>query len=515
MVAIRTDASQLIGSGHVMRCRTLAGELRRRGADVLLICREHPGNMIQLLRDDGYAVAVLPAVPDYLSQKHRSGYAGWLGVSQQTDAGQTLAVLQSFPTDWLVVDHYGLDNEWESVLRSQAKSILAIDDLSRAHDCDALLDQNWFGAQTRQRYAGRVDEHCRQFLGPRYALLQPAFAQLRKGMPVREGGLRRVLIFFGGVDSRNLTTQALLALKAPSLCDLEVDVVVGSANPHLRDIERLVASRPGSVLHRGLPHLADLMAQADLMLGAGGTTTWERCCLGLPAIVVSAAENQRGFTDWLTNAGVQFGLGNADRVTAGDWQAMIEGLRAHPQRLAESAGKAMDVTDGCGVLRIASMMEQRPPTVKIRRAAPTDEAWLLDWANDPLVRDNAFSKETIDRQTHRGWFGRKLADPGCLILIGEDQHGLPVGQVRFDCRDGEGVIDISIDAALRELGVGKTLLQLAITQLRQTTLCKTVVADVLADNEASRKLFLGLGFRPAPPDLSKHGSLRFVLPMNG
>lgn len=510
-VAIRTDASQLIGSGHVMRCRTLAGELRRRGADVLMICREHPGNLIQLLGDEGYAVAVLPAAPDYLTQKHRAGYASWVGVSQKTDADQSQAALQNFHADWLVVDHYGLDDEWESLLRPQAKNILAIDDLARAHDCDVLLDQNWFGAQTMDRYAGLVDQHCRQFLGPRYALLQPAFAILRKGMPARDGRLRRVLVFFGGIDSRNLTCQVLEALKAPSLRDLEVDVVVGNANPHLNNIERLVASRPGAVLYRGMPHLADLMAQADLMLGAGGTTTWERCCLGLPAIVVSAAENQRAFTEYLTNAGIQFGLGNADQVAAADWQVMIEELRANPRRLAASAGKAMGVTDGCGVLRIVSMMEQLPPSLKIRRAVPTDEALLLDWANDPAVRQNAFSKEPIDSQTHKSWFERKLADPACLILVGEDQHGLPVGQVRFDCRDGEGIIDISVDAALRKLGVGRTLLQLAIPQLRQWLLCKTVVADVLAENEASRQLFLGLGFRLKSPDLSKNGSLRYEL----
>lgn len=497
-----------------MRCRSLAGELRRREVDVLFVCRELPGSLIPLLRNDGYAVVVLPAVPDYLSQKNHSGYASWLGVSQQTDAGETLAALQDYPADWLIVDHYGLDHEWESALRPCAKQVLAIDDLARTHDCDALLDQNWFGAQTGQRYAGRVDQHCSQFLGPRYALLHQAFAQLRRGMPGRECRLRRVLVFFGGVDSRNLTTQALQALKAPSLRDLEVDVVVGSANPHFRDIEQLVASRPGSVLHRGLPHLADLMARADVMLGAGGTTTWERCCLGLPAIVVAAADNQRGFTDWLTNAGVQFGLGNADQVTATDWQVMLERLRAQPQRLVESAENAMAITDGCGVLRIASMMEHRSPNLKIRRAVSTDEALLLDWANDPSVRQNAFSKEPIDSQTHKIWFRGKLADPACLILVGEDQYGLAVGQVRFDCQEGEGRIDISVDVALRKLGVGKALLRLAIEQLRQTPFCKIVVADVLAENKPSRQLFLGMGFRQKSPELSKNGSLRYVLPLS-
>lgn len=497
-----------------MRCRTLAGELRRRGADVLLLCRELPGNLIRVLRDDGLAVVQLPPVADYLSQANRSGYAAWLGVSQEMDAAQTRAALKSFSADWLVVDHYGLDREWEALLHSQAGAILALDDLARAHVCDVLLDQNWFGAQTGQRYAGRVSDRCRQLLGPRYALLHPAYAKVRNGLPVREGRLRRILVFFGGVDSRHLTVQALEALSAPSLRDLDVDVVIGSANSQAQTIERLVAARPGSRVYRGLPHLAELMGQADLMLGAGGATTWERCCLGVPAIVVSAGDNQREFTDMLVQTGAQFGLGRADRVTVSDWRYMLEQLREHPQRLLESSRKAMTFCDGYGVHRIASVLEGRPPRICLRRAASKDELLLLEWANDPLVRQYAFSKEPIDSLPHNQWFRHKLEDPSSVIWIAEDEYGVPVGQVRCDSRHGEGVIDISVDAALRGLGVGRALLQSALTELRKIALCRTVVAEVLIENEPSRKLFMSAGFRPDPQKQPRFGSIRLVLPLN-
>ncbi len=210
-VLFRCDASLSIGSGHVMRCRTLARELQRRGADVIFLCRRQPGDLISLLVQE-FAVLALPEQPLAACEglEGRDLYGAWLGCSQHTDAAQCLQALAQAnitSASWLVADHYGLDARWEAQLLAGLASanappkLLVIDDLAdRPHQADLLLDQNFFGAATEQRYQGLVPPHCRQLLVPHYALLGPEYAQLHPLVPPRKE-LRRVLVFFGGGGS--------------------------------------------------------------------------------------------------------------------------------------------------------------------------------------------------------------------------------------------------------------------------------------------------------------------------
>ncbi|MDA7434762.1 UDP-2,4-diacetamido-2,4,6-trideoxy-beta-L-altropyranose hydrolase [Synechococcus sp. AH-601-J22] len=301
-ILIRCDASLLIGSGHVMRCLTLARELQRLGAEICFLCRRQPGDLINLLETE-FAVLALPeqtlAACDGLDG--RDLYSSWLGCTQEQDAAQCLEVLPNAGINgfsWLVADHYGLDAHWEKQLLAglsgtdAAPKLLVIDDLAdRPHKADVLLDQNFFGESTEQRYKYLVPPQCRQLLGPHYALLGPEYAQLHSLVPPRTE-LRRVLVFFGGVDPDNLTGKALEALLDPVLAHLAVDVVLGIQSPHRKAVEDLVARRSNTTLHGSLPSLAGLIARADLAIGAVGASTWERACLGLPTISIPFAHNQ-------------------------------------------------------------------------------------------------------------------------------------------------------------------------------------------------------------------------------
>jgi UDP-2,4-diacetamido-2,4,6-trideoxy-beta-L-altropyranose hydrolase len=512
-VAIRVDSSSTIGSGHVVRCKALADELRRRGSEIQFICREHPGHFLGLLKDAGYQVASLPTPTNNNPSVRPDGndYAAWLGVDPDLDATQTIDALDNSKPDWLITDHYGLDVSWESKLRPHVKRILAIDDLAnRRHDCDLLLDQNWFGAETAKRYDGLVPEKCQRLLGPRYALLQPVFSQLRRCLPLRDGSLRRVLVFMGGVDSNNQTVEALRALSFPEFSDLAVDVVVGGANSNASVIEELAALRPLTTVYRGLPSLAGLMARADLMLGAGGITTWERCCLGLPAITVVASENQQPSTVSLAEDGVHLYLGLAADILAADWAQALQNLRQTPTQFMSYFRAMFRVTDGLGVYRLAAVMGGRPIQLSLRRATPEDEALLLEWANDTEVRRHSFSPQPISAQVHHEWYKKKLADPDCLLMIGQDACGLPVGQVRFDTRDGQVLVDVSIDCAMRGRGIGGLLIKAALEKSYREEHGVPVVADVLAVNQASRKMFENLGFHPVSHN-ERNKSIRYEL----
>ena len=358
-ILIRSDASLLMGSGHVMRCRTLARELQRHGAEVSFICRRQPGDLIDLLEQE-FVVLALPEQPlatcDGL--EGRDLYSAWLGPSQQEDAAQCLQILAKFgikTADWIVADHYGLDATWEEQVVlgltdiDAAPKLLVIDDLAdRPHQADLLLDQNFFGEATHQRYEGLLPTQCRQLLGPHYALLSPEYAQLHHLIPPRTG-LKRVLVFFGGIDPHNLTLRTLEALIDPALADLAVDVVLGLHSANRQAVAEMVASRPHTTLHGPLPSLAGLISRADLAIGAGGATTWERACLRLPSLVVAIAANQLPISEALDRAGHLQLLGDEASVTAKQIRSALLTVLTEPK--PEKAASVL--SDGWGAPRLA------------------------------------------------------------------------------------------------------------------------------------------------------------------
>jgi UDP-2,4-diacetamido-2,4,6-trideoxy-beta-L-altropyranose hydrolase len=350
-IVFRVDSSIDIGIGHVMRCRTLAKALIAQGAIVQFVCRAHAGNCIETLRTDGFTVTALAAPTRNTKPAEWEDYAVWLGTSQAHDAEETIAALDG-PIDWMVVDHYGIDASWERGLRDYVDRIMVIDDLAnRQHDCDLLLDQNYVhGMETR--YRDKVPPVSRRLFGPTYALLRPEYAKQRRTRQQRDGEIRRVFVFFGGSDPENLTGHVLEALSDPALADIAVDAVVGPNNPHRETLAKQAEARTGITLHSPRPHLADLMAAADLAIGAGGSTTWERCCLGLPSLVVCTGDNQRPACEALASDGVV--------VYAGDYEQAVECLHAHlaelasePERLQRIATAGRELVDGRGAERVA------------------------------------------------------------------------------------------------------------------------------------------------------------------
>ena len=351
-VAFRTDASSQIGTGHVMRCLTLADALHEEGAECQFVCRGHEGHLMDHIRSRGYKLQALPKPDTNWSFESDLAHASWLAVDWQTDAEQTHQALGNKVCDWLIVDHYALDHRWESALRSSCKRIMVIDDLAdRQHDCDLLLDQNY--GSTAERYRGLVAADCAQCNGPGYALLKPVYAKRLTQLPARDGQVRRVLIYFGGgAEAANLTCLAVQAFQAPELAHIKLDIVVGAAYAHQPSLEGLVALHGNATIHRRLPDLADLMAKADLAIGAGGATTWERCCMGLPAIVISIAENQRPACEALSADKLSDYLGHVDRVTSELIRDRVSSFIKNPHLLCDLSERGMRLVDGGGTDRI-------------------------------------------------------------------------------------------------------------------------------------------------------------------
>jgi len=507
-IVFRVDASIAIGTGHVMRCRTLATALKKDGANIQFITRAHPGHLGDMLACDGFAVTLLRQ-PACIENKGND-YAAWLGVSQQEDADQTIVALENQQCDWLIVDHYGLDRVWEAQLQSHTRKLMVIDDLAnRPHECDILLDQNYVVAG-QERYLPLVPAHCQLLLGPRYTLLRPEYAQHRETMAPRTGDIRRLLVFMGGADNANTTGKVLAALSTVQLEHLEVDVVIGPSFIHKNKVTEQANTRPNTHIHGLRPHLADLMAKADLAVGAGGGTTWERLCMGLPSLVLSVAENQVPACEALASSGLIRYLGDAHKLDiAAIESALLEALAAAGQLHALTASYKT-LVDGWGADRVAEVINPTPAAeLTVRPANANDVLTYFAWANDPVVRASAINSAPIDMATHLKWFGRRLSDVDTYLYVLE-AGDLPVGQVRFERHGAETTIDYSLDVLVRGRGWASQLLKLGIEALNSSR--PTVLsATVKPENVASAATFIRLGFVEQVADRGD-GNRHFQLP---
>ncbi len=495
-IVFRTDASLQIGTGHVMRCLTLADELRQRGAVVSFVCREHPGNLIGLIEGKGYSVKRLPQpTSEYFVTSEDVAHAAWLGVPWQQDATETLAALGGTQLGWLIVDHYALDRRWEQTLRPSVGKIMVIDDLAdRPHDCDLLLDQNLY-QNMATRYDELVPASCAKLLGPKYALLRPEFAQARKNLRQRDGQIRRILVFFGGVDPTNETAKAIYALVSIADRPFTVDVVVGGGNPHKQQIENLCAGHEGFHYHCQVDNMAELMAAADLAIGAGGTATWERCAMGLTAIVTALATNQQELSERAARNGLCFYLSKPKNHPASS-DKLLYILRVcldFPETLRHYSVNCLKTVDALGIKRVVNILF--PQHIFIRCACIEDCDAVYAWRNAEETRWYAFNAESISIEAHREWYSKTLEISNRALLIGEIGNK-PVGVLRYDFVDYDALVSIYLVPGVHGQGIGSQLIHSGTKWIQENyPNIKRIKAEILSGNMPSVNAFVSAGFK--------------------
>lgn len=352
-VLFRVDSGSDIGVGHVSRCLTLARGLARGGAEIHFVCRTHAGAALDWIRAAGFRLHALPVCP---TRTDAGPYAAWLGADWVQDSRETLDVLHTCgaPFDWVVIDHYAIGRKWSLRLREATARIMVIDDLAdRPHDCDLLLDQN---LREGNPYTEQVPQGTRLLIGPRHALLREAFADIHRSIAARSGIVRRINVFFGGSDPTGETFKALDVLAVMDRDDIVADVVVGAGNPRRREVARRCEDLRQARFHCQVDDMATLFAEADLALGAAGVASWERMAVGLPALIVSVAENQVENMRQLARNGVACALGVSRNVTALDIRIALESLMVEPWRVRAMSEAALACVDGAGTARVIEAM---------------------------------------------------------------------------------------------------------------------------------------------------------------
>lgn len=489
-VLIRADASIAIGSGHIARCMTLAEALRKDGAEVVFACRQLPGHLLQRLEDQGFAAHSLPGTyPQATLEEPQPAVDIEAPLPWQADIDALAAVLGAQARfDWLIVDHYGLDARWESVARKFADHLMAIDDLAnRPHAVDLLLDQNFSAQVVDQAYAPWIAAECKAMLGPRFALLREQF----HCAPIEiRPQVKRVVVNFGGFDAARQVHNAMLALGG--FPELEVDFVAGLHNPDWDAMSRLVADRPHWRLHALVSDFFGLLQQADLFIGAGGGTTWERAALGVPTICISVANNQAFNAQLLAQAGGHLYLGPHPSL---DRQQLIDAIVvmcANRELRHSFAVRSRALVDGLGAKRVAAAL--LAPVLALRLATAQDVRLLFEGRNADSVRRWAFNSEPIDWDSHVRWFERSLADDQRLLLIAHTAQG-PIGVLRYDLRGEHAEVSVYLMQGQAGLGWGRALLGSGERFVRgHWPNVRIIEARVMADNEVSLRLFQKAGY---------------------
>ncbi|HEV3446653.1 MAG TPA: UDP-2,4-diacetamido-2,4,6-trideoxy-beta-L-altropyranose hydrolase [Gemmataceae bacterium] len=473
---LRTDAAPRMGTGHVMRCLALAQAWQDAGGQPVFVMAESLPGIDSRLEAERMRVERLPTAP-----------------ASDADARQCLEMARRLSAAWLVLDGYHFDDRFEQSVKKDGLQLLVLDDYGHArHDAaDLVLNQNLHAEASL--YPAR--DRARVLLGPAFALLRREFVRCRdwtRQVPERAD---KLLVTLGGVDADNVTRKVIDALEQQS-GELEAVVVVADNNPHLRDLEAAAQRCQGVVrLLRHVQNMPELMMWADMAVAAGGTTSWERAFFGLPGLVIILADNQRPVAEALDKEGLARNLGWHGELSVSALAEAIHQLRSDRERRMTAARVGPRCVDALGAQRVLGFMHDY--AVALRPARSEDCRLLWEWANDPAVRSVSFSTEAIPWERHEQWFAAKLNARTCILLLAENGHGTPIGQVRCDVKGDEGTISISMAPPCRGHGQGTRAIRKAAALLFARHGLTVLHALIREGNVASLRAFTHAGFREA------------------
>ena len=481
-IIMRCDASPEIGGGHVMRCLALANALHEMGAEIWFACKAPTFNTLPFLKSSGHNLLELSANDD----GHKELRAALTNV------------------DWLVVDHYGLGADWTTPLRSWAHKILVIDDLAdRALDCDILLDQTL--GRKEADYRPHTPDGCRYLLGPEYALLRPEFAAARSQCLAHrhhnKQGPQNIFVALGTTDPHNVTETVLQALDSIEI-DIQITAVLGSGAPHLNIVREKASSHRHPVdIRVDVSKMADLMANADAAIGASGTSSWERCCLGLPTIAIELADNQHKISTALDKAGAIVFLGRYENLSQDRLKQAFMQLASNPKQLQRMSKSAAHICDGQGTLRTALELLDPPVTknghhISFRLATIDDTDIMFEWQSQLETRRYARTQIVPSHDEHTKWVKDTISNPDKLLLL-IIHNRKPSGVLRFDNMNEPDTSEVSIFIEPTKHGLG--IASIALKLGRALKPHDTIFGHVHPDNIASHKLFKTAGYTPISP----------------
>ena len=349
----RVDSSSIIGSGHVMRCLALAEALDSLGNSCTFISRNLNGNINNLIKDKKFSLIELPNPKKDFKDNKEIKHSSWLETSWEHDAEETIEILKNMNYDTLIVDHYALWLPWEKKIKDYIKKIFVIDDLGdREHLCDHILDHNLGTGE--EKYTGLIPKNCKTMFGTKYALINQRFLTYRDYSANRKNlsPSKSLLINFGGGDPKNYITKIIDAINIYKLpADISIEIILGPINSKDINLDKAIKNIPNKIhLHKYKENMAEFLSNIDLVIGAAGSSSWERCCLGVPTIMFSLAYNQNEIGVALSKSGSSV-LMTDDDIKNGKLISKVKNLFSS-DALEIMSEKALQLVDGKGIERV-------------------------------------------------------------------------------------------------------------------------------------------------------------------
>jgi UDP-2,4-diacetamido-2,4,6-trideoxy-beta-L-altropyranose hydrolase len=274
------------------------------------------------------------------------------------DLETTLASAAAVNATCVVLDGYDFDLDYQRSLRADGCRIMVIDDMVRLphYETDILLNQN-LGAEHLDY---NLNSDATLLLGPQYALLRREFIVWRSRLHTVPETARKILVTLGGSDPENVTLKVIKALRHLEVSRLQIRVVGGPDNPHLDELRDAAAAFPGRLeLLTYVADMAPLMAWADMAVTGAGSTCWELACVGLPAVAIVIAQNQRVVADGLGAAGVILNLGWHEETSTERIASNVESLLYSAFRRLRMSQQGRVLVDGKGADRSAAALSAR------------------------------------------------------------------------------------------------------------------------------------------------------------
>lgn len=483
-IVIRADASHLIGSGHIMRCLVLADALKQKGHAIKFACQPLLGDLILFIKQRGYQVVRLKGADKPVLNVRDGDYQGWLQRTEEEDAQDFLSCIHC--ADMVITDHYAIGAQWQQIVKTALSChIVAIDDLVRKHDGDLVIDQ------TLGRQAHEYHGIAHALTGSRFALLAPMFATAREHALDKPefGTTTKVLVSMGGVDLPNATLSVLKSLVNET--NIQITVLLSPRAPNYEKVSRWCADYSNIIHHDFVENMAELMLNHDIAIGAPGTTSWERACLGLPSVIIPLADNQATICDQLVHYGAAIHV-ERENIESG----LLPAYQLLKQQWAEYRYANLTICDGLGTRRVAQEIElllnQAKPTMTLRAANENDIHQVYQWQCAPETRKYALNPAVPTWPEHQKWMQNKLnriEDYFYILTLPDSGHA--VGVVRLD-RQSAGHYLVSIFIAPEHHGKGYAGQALSLIDEIHSGI--TLHATVLKNNHNSQRLFEKAGY---------------------
>lgn len=490
-VYFRVDASEHIGSGHVMRCLSLAETFKKHSYDVVFVMRPQPGDLCEYCEKRGFSVERLPRPLEWMVPQNSADYQAWLQVPMLKDAVDFLSVASG--ADLVVIDHYGINADWEACVKSHLLcKLIAIDDLVREHNADMIIDQT-VGRTAVEYHTTSSGSHV--LAGSNYALLKEQFSNFHPVALAKEIDTHdhRLLLTMGGIDKPNATLKVLSALSLRET-SIPTTVLLGDKTPHFESVVSFCEKHNDWVTH--IPFCEDmaaLMLEHTIAIGAPGSTSWERACIGLPCIVVPLAENQLQICHNLVkkNAAISLSMDEIQESLNAKLDELLidfEALRAN----------SLSLCDGKGCARVVAAINSLVRHgVVLKHATNEDIRQVYEWQCLDETRRYSLNPKIPTWEEHKRWMKNKLkSQKDFFYIVCYDAQ--QVGVVRLDnVSSSSFVISIFIAPKYHGNGIAKRALA-SIDWLHPSI---EVSATVLKENIASQALFKAAGYRQVDEEL--------------